>query len=280
MSHQEARSESQHQGQPPTDQVSGEVDELQEANGRLLIASLQAEEQVETHVALNTALRQLMETRQQAADEREHLLARERDARTQLEAFAAENARQRRTFEALLDASADHNFMLDPAGRFAYVNRAAALVVGAVSPATEGDSERILGRTARELGFTEGFLQQFEGNHARAMCGETSVAETSFSSPLGVARGSQKMLNPNRPGHCATDLPGGWHDGAKGEPLLLVSNCSAPDQPNTTTRLASAPSARQLRLKQVQGGPADGHLRIALFVEERQRRLPCRASHT
>jgi signal transduction histidine kinase len=60
--------------------------ELQEANRRLLVAGLAAQEHAETQTALNAALRDLLETRERAADEREILLERERAARDQAEA--------------------------------------------------------------------------------------------------------------------------------------------------------------------------------------------------
>jgi signal transduction histidine kinase len=60
--------------------------ELREANRRLLVAGLAAQEHAETQTALNGALRDLLETRGRAAEEREILLERERAARDQAEA--------------------------------------------------------------------------------------------------------------------------------------------------------------------------------------------------
>jgi signal transduction histidine kinase len=67
-----------------TDQLRTPEDlaaELQEANRRLLVAGLAAQEHAETQTALNDALRDLLETRERAAVEREILLERERAAR-------------------------------------------------------------------------------------------------------------------------------------------------------------------------------------------------------
>src|SRR5579859_3272436 len=159
--------------EPPSNQPARasveDAADLQEANARLLIAALQAQEQTETQVVLNTALR----------------------------VFSAENARQRRTFEALLDASADHIFLLDPAGRFAYVNRAAVRTFAWTAPGIGPSSEVIIGRTARELGFSEDFLDHFEANHARALSGETSIGETRLPGP-GGSRIFEYVLSPVR----------------------------------------------------------------------------------
>ena len=109
--------------------------------------------------------------------------------RKQLEQALAE---QKRVFEGLLAASPDHVFLLDPAGRFVYVNPAAAAVIVA---ANGRPADEIVGHTARELGLPADFIRQFEEQQAQARAGRAVVAETPFPSPQGV-RTFEYVLSP------------------------------------------------------------------------------------
>jgi PAS domain S-box-containing protein len=101
-------------------------------------------------------------------------------------------AEQKRVFEGLLAASPDHIFLLDPAGRFAYVNPAAAAVIVA---ANGRPAEEIVGHSARELGLPPDFVPQFEAQQAKARAGHPVVAETPFPSPRGT-RTFEYVLSP------------------------------------------------------------------------------------
>ncbi len=68
------------------DRAEDAAAEIRDVNQRLLIAGLAAQEHADTQTALNVALRELLETRERAGDERETLLARERVARDEAEA--------------------------------------------------------------------------------------------------------------------------------------------------------------------------------------------------
>ncbi len=109
--------------------------------------------------------------------------------RKQLEQALAE---QRRVFDGLLAASPDHIFLLDPAGRFVYVNPAAAAVIVA---ANGRPADEIVSHTARELGLPPDFVPQFEAQQAKARAGQAVVAETPFPSPQGV-RTFEYVLSP------------------------------------------------------------------------------------
>ena len=101
-------------------------------------------------------------------------------------------AEQKRVFEGLLAASPDHIFLLDPAGRFVYVNPAAA---AAIVAANGRPADEIVGQTARELGLPADFVSQFEAQQAQALAGNAVVAETRFPSPHGV-RSFEYVLSP------------------------------------------------------------------------------------
>ena len=60
--------------------------EIRDVNQRLLVAGLAAQAHADLQTALNAALRELLETRERAVDERETLLSRERAARAEAEA--------------------------------------------------------------------------------------------------------------------------------------------------------------------------------------------------
>jgi PAS domain S-box-containing protein len=101
-------------------------------------------------------------------------------------------AEQKRVFEGLLAASPDHIFLLDPAGRFVYVNSAAA---AAIVAANGRPADEIVGQTARGLGLPADFVSQFEAQQAQALAGHAVVAETRFPSPHGV-RSFEYVLSP------------------------------------------------------------------------------------
>jgi PAS domain S-box-containing protein len=103
--------------------------------------------------------------------------------------------KQQRTFDALLNASPDHIFMLDTQGRFIYVNQAALEVIQAASTFAKKHPEGILGKTGKELGFPPAFLRQFEGQIAKARSGKTVAAETPFPTPHGI-RMFEYILSP------------------------------------------------------------------------------------
>ena len=99
---------------------------------------------------------------------------------------------QQRRYEALLASSPDHIFQLDVAGRFTFVNPAAAAAIGGASGRP---ADAIVGHTARELGLPPEFVRQFERQQARARAGKAVAAETPFPSPRGVRR-FEYVLNP------------------------------------------------------------------------------------
>jgi two-component system CheB/CheR fusion protein len=101
-------------------------------------------------------------------------------------------AEQKRVFEGLLAASPDHILLLDPAGRFVYVNPAAA---AAIVAANGRPADKIVGQTARGLGLPADFVSQFEAQQAQALAGHAVVAETRFPSPHGV-RSFEYVLSP------------------------------------------------------------------------------------
>jgi PAS domain S-box-containing protein len=101
-------------------------------------------------------------------------------------------AEQKRVFDGLLAASPDHIFLLDPSGRFVYVNPAAAAVIVA---ANGRPADEIVGQTARELDLPADFVAQFESQQAQARAGHAVVAETRFPSPRGV-RSFEYVLSP------------------------------------------------------------------------------------
>jgi PAS domain S-box-containing protein len=109
--------------------------------------------------------------------------------RKQLEQALAE---QKRAFEGLLAASPDHIFLLDPAGRFVYVNPAAA---AAIVAANGRPADEIVGHSAHELGLPPDFVSQFEAQQAKARAGHPVVAETPFPSPRGT-RTFEYVLSP------------------------------------------------------------------------------------
>ena len=95
---------------------------------------------------------------------------------------------QKRRYDALLASSPDHIFLLDLAGRFTFVNPAAAAANGRPADA-------IVGHTARELGLPPRFVRQFERQQARARAGKAVAAETPFPTPRGVRR-FEYVLSP------------------------------------------------------------------------------------
>src|SRR5258708_22923318 len=109
--------------------------------------------------------------------------------RKQLEQALAE---QKRVFEGLMAASPDRIFLLDPTGRFVYVNPAAAAVIVA---ANGRPADEIVGHSAHELGLPPDFVSQFEAQQAKARAGHPVVAETLFPSPRGT-RTFEYVLSP------------------------------------------------------------------------------------
>jgi PAS domain S-box-containing protein len=111
---------------------------------------------------------------------------------TELKQLEQALAEQKRVFEGLLAASPDHIFLLDPSGRFVYVNPAAATVIVA---ANGRPADEIVGQTARELDLPADFVAQFESQQAQARAGHAVIAETRFPSPRGV-RSFEYVLSP------------------------------------------------------------------------------------
>jgi PAS domain S-box-containing protein len=109
--------------------------------------------------------------------------------RKQLEQALVE---QKRVFEGLMAASPDHIFLLDPAGRFVYVNPAAT---AAIVAANGRPADEIVGHSAHELGLPPDIVSQFEAQQAKARAGHPVVAETLFPSPRGT-RAFEYVLSP------------------------------------------------------------------------------------
>ena len=166
-------------------------------------------------------------------------------ARQEVERLAAISAAQKRRYEMMLDASTDHVVLLNCEGHFIYVNRAAAEVIGAATGGAATTPERIVGRTGRELGFTEEFLAHFEANHRRALAGEQTTAETLFPSPQGM-RAFEYVLGPVR-GVAGKDGEVGEEGGGAVEMVICITRDVQERNASTAERerlLASEQAAR------------------------------------
>ena len=100
-----------------------------------------------------------------------------------------------RKLSILLDASPDHVFMLDRAGRFVYRNRAAAESLEANLVARGRAGEPTIGRSGRELGFEQPFLGRFEAEQEQAFNGHPVLGEVHFPTPAGP-RDFEYILSP------------------------------------------------------------------------------------
>jgi PAS domain S-box-containing protein len=97
-----------------------------------------------------------------------------------------------RRFAEMLDALPDHVFLVDTAGRKAYINRSAREHFGAALGTRE-----LLGRTPTDLGLPAELLQAVDAGFARALDGETVSLEARFPSVDGM-RWRQTLASPVR----------------------------------------------------------------------------------
>lgn len=105
---------------------------------------------------------------------------RERSLKEQSEA-------QKKMYDALLDATDDHVFMMDREERFLYANRAFLESIRSNLKSHGKDlEESILGRKSREIENDPAFMEHFESNVKRALRGETVQQETNYHTPAGL----------------------------------------------------------------------------------------------